>query len=271
MPSLHLLLLGVLLLGALIGNILMLRRYKEQTSAFQRCLSLADKLHTVGEIAASVTHEIRNPLTTIHGYLQIFSQKKEFMPYQGQITLLLTELDRANLLIKEYLSLCREHTATMKPTQLNDIISALLPLLQAQANNTGAEIILQLAALPEIALDDKEIRQLILNLVRNGLEAMDTGKTITIKTGVTADGETVLLSIADQGRGIPGHILAELGKPFVTTKENGTGLGLSVCYRIAARHQAAIKVDTGTSGTVFSLLFPLNVNASQQASAAIVS
>lgn len=250
-------LLTILLIGAIIYNIFIYRRYKEQQIAFQRCMSLTDRLHTIGEMAASVTHEIRNPLTTIHGYLQMFAKKKEFSPYQGQMTLLLEELDRANLLIKEYLSLCKDHAADAKPAQLNSVILSLFPLLQAQANNSSKEILLQLEKLPEILLDDKEIRQLILNLARNGLEAMEQGKTLTIETLAKLETKEVILAICDQGKGIPKQILHNLGKPFLTTKENGTGLGLAVCYRIAARHRAKITVTTSGSGTTFYVSFPV--------------
>lgn len=253
-------LLSALLLGTVSYSIFIYRRYKQQQTAFQRCMSLTDRFHTVGEMAASVTHEIRNPLTTIHGYLQMFAKKKEFLPYQGQMTLLLEELDRANLLIKEYLSLCKDHTADVKPTQLNSVIRSLFPLLQAQANTSCKEICLQLGNQPDILLDDKEIRQLILNLARNGLEAMERGKTLTIETSANAGKNEVTLAICDQGKGIPKQILDKLGKPFLTTKENGTGLGLAVCYRIAARHKAKIKVETSGNGTTFYVNFPLYTN-----------
>lgn len=250
-------LLIALLIVALLYNIFTFRRYKEQQVAFQRCMSLTDRLHTVGEMAASVTHEIRNPLTTIHGYLQMFAQKKEFSAYQGHMTLLLEELDRANLLIKEYLSLCKDHAADIKPAQLNSVILSLFPLLQAQANSSSKEILLQLENLPEISLDDKEIRQLILNLARNGLEAMEQGKTLIIETYPNPEAKAVTLAVCDQGKGIPKQIINNLGKPFLTTKENGTGLGLAVCYRIAARHKARIKVATSGAGTTFYVNFPV--------------
>lgn len=250
-------LLVALLIGAVLYNISIYSRYKEQKTAFHRCMFLTDRFHTVGEMAASVTHEIRNPLTTIHGYLQMFAMKKEFSAYQGQVTLLLEELDRANLLIKEYLSLCRDHAANIKLTQLNSVILSLFPLLQAQANTSSKEIVLQLENLPEVSLDDKEIRQLILNLARNGLEAMEQGKTLIIETYPNPQENAVTLAICDQGKGIPKQIINNLGKPFFTTKENGTGLGLAVCYRIATRHKARISVDTSGVGTTFYVSFPV--------------
>ena len=104
-------------------------------------------------------------------------------------------------------------------------------------------------------IDLKEIRQLLLNLAHNGFEAMEAGGALTVRTGVENGG--VVLTIGDTGRGIPKKVLDKLGTPFMTTKENGTGLGLAVCYRIAERHGAKIAVKTSPQGTTFSVLFKL--------------
>ncbi|WP_042315627.1 ATP-binding protein [Desulfofarcimen acetoxidans] len=102
-------------------------------------------------------------------------------------------------------------------------------------------------------MDEKEIRQLIINLVRNGLEAMTSGKFLTISTYI--DNDEVVLTVQDRGNGIPAEILDKIGTPFFTTKDNGTGLGLATCYSIANRHNASIKIDTGTEGTTFHVRF----------------
>jgi len=221
-------------------------------------VSRLDRLNTVGQMAASVAHEIRNPMTTVRGYLQFFLNKQEFMKYKSQFELLIGELDRTNSIIKEYLSLSRDRIAEFQPAMLNDIIEALYPLVKADANAANKDIVLCLQPLPELVLDEKEIRQLILNLVRNGLEAMQSGGTITIRTYL--ENEEAVLVIKDQGPGIPQHILDNLGKPFLTTKENGTGLGLAICYQIANRHQAKLQVDSKSSGTTFFIRFKLPSN-----------
>ncbi|MDR9788301.1 MAG: ATP-binding protein [Peptococcaceae bacterium MAG4] len=107
----------------------------------------------------------------------------------------------------------------------------------------------------------QEIRQLILNLVRNGLEAMPARKKLTISTYLEED--EVVLAVQDEGRGIGSEMLDKLGTPFFTTKEHGTGLGLAVCYSIAARHNARIEVDTGTGGTTFYVRFK-NITQKEQ-------
>ena len=103
-------------------------------------------------------------------------------------------------------------------------------------------------------LDENEIRQLILNLVRNGMDAMDLGGIATISTVVTEN--EGILCVADQGSGIDPDYLEKIGIPFVSNKENGVGLGLAVCYSIAARHGARIDFETGVQGTTFKVYFP---------------
>ncbi|CUH97022.1 hypothetical protein P22_3148 [Propionispora sp. 2/2-37] len=217
-------------------------------------VSRLDRLNTVGQMAANVAHEIRNPLTTVQGYLQLFLKRPAFTQYKDQLNLLISELERSNLIIKEYLSLCQNKARELKPCQLNQIIEDLHPLITANANASGKEIRYCLALLPDIRLDEKEMRQLILNLVRNALEAMDPGGTVTLRTLVNDQGEVVLV-IQDQGKGIPPHVLENIGKPFLTTKENGTGIGLAVVYRIADDHQASIQIETGPTGTTFRIIF----------------
>ena len=100
-----------------------------------------------------------------------------------------------------------------------------------------------------------EVRQLLLNLVRNGFDAMPSGGTLIIK--IFCQDNHVVLAVQDQGKGIDKPILDKLGTPFLTTKDNGTGLGLAVCYEIAHRHNATVNVDTSSSGTTFEVHFPI--------------
>ncbi len=217
-------------------------------------VSRLDRLNTVGQMAANVAHEIRNPLTTVHGYLQIFLKKSNFSDYKDELQLLISELERSNLIIKEYLSLCQNKARDLKLGQLNQIIEDLRPLLTANANASSKDIHYELTPLPDIHIDEKEMRQLVLNLVRNALEAMEPGKSVTLRTLLTEQNEVVLI-VQDEGSGIPSHILEKIGTPFLTTKETGTGIGLAVVYRIADDHQANIQIDTGPEGTTFRVIF----------------
>jgi two-component system, sporulation sensor kinase E len=209
------------------------------------------KLNLIGEMAAGIAHEIRNPMTTIRGFLQL--SKGEFSP--DHVELMIEELDRANSIISEFLSLAKNKANDKKRQKLNSIIDALYPLLQAEALLANKFVELELEDCPELKLDEKEIRQIILNMVKNGLDAMAAGGTVTIKTA--ADDEKVVLEIRDEGNGIKEEFINKIGTPFFTTKEEGTGLGLAVCYSIANRHNAVIDLRTGQQGTSFLVTFNL--------------
>jgi two-component system sporulation sensor kinase C len=215
--------------------------------------SLFDRMNMVGSMAATVAHEIRNPMTTVRGYLQIMGRKQEYQKDKDKFNLMLEEIDRANSIIREYLSLSREKLVILKQCSLNNIIEALFPLIQADANSSKVYVSLDLTSVPELLLDENELRQLLLNLVRNSIEAMPAGGNLIIRT--FQENCKVILSISDQGQGIPSHILDKLGTPFITTKDTGTGLGLPICYQIAHRHKATIKINTSHEGTTFFVCF----------------
>ena len=214
-----------------------------------------DRLHLVGEMAAGIGHEIRNPMTTIRGFLQILRSKKNCIQYKEYYDLMIEELDRANSIITEFLSLAKNRAVDLKTQNLNSIVKALSPLIQADAMVSDKYINIKPEDIPDLPLDEKEIRQIILNLARNGLEAMSPGEKLTIRT--FTDGGEVVLAVQNQGKGIEPNVLEKIGTPFFTTKDNGTGLGLAVCYSIAARHNAIIKVETNPTGTTFYVRFKL--------------
>jgi two-component system sporulation sensor kinase C len=229
-----------------------LRKKLEQMS------SLFDRMNMVGSMAAAVAHEIRNPMTTVRGYLQVMGRKHEYQKDKDKFNLMLEEIDRANSIIREYLSLSREKLVILKQCSLNSIIEALFPLIQADATSSKVYVNLDLAPVPELLLDENELRQLLLNLVRNSIEAMPAGGDLLIRT--FQEDCKVVLSISDQGEGIPDHILDKLGTPFITTKDTGTGLGLPICYQIAHRHKATIKISTSHAGTTFFVYFTPQVS-----------
>jgi len=212
-----------------------------------------DRLNIAGQMAANLAHEVRNPLTTVRGYLQLMGSRQEFHHFKDQFFMLLGELDRTNGIITEYLSLSKDKLVDIRRRSLNDIIQALYPLIQTDAVVSKIEVRLSLAKTPELYLDDKEIKQLLLNLTRNAIEAMPDGGLLEIATS-SAGGE-VILTVSDQGSGIPQVILQNLGKPFLTTKGGGTGLGMAICYRIAGRHNAKLDIETGQAGTTISIRF----------------
>lgn len=221
----------------------------------QQEMARLERMNLIGEMAAGIGHEIRNPMTAIRGFLQLLEAKEVYSNDKRYFELMIDELDRANSIISEFLSLARNKTVDLQSQNLNDIINAILPLLEAAVMQTDNYIEIELGCLPDLLLNEKEIRQLIFNLVRNAREAMSSAKGKAIFLRTYRDGDEVIFEVKDHGPGIEPHILDKLGTPFLTTKENGTGLGLSVCYSIAARHNANITFDTGPEGTTFYVHF----------------
>lgn len=224
-----------------------------QQHRLEKDMARLGQLNMIGEIAASIGHEVRNPMTTVQGFLQLLSRNQEFQNYNSYFDLMIEELNRANAIITEFLALGKDKVVNLQQANINKILETMAPLLLADALKADKNINFELKNVAEVFLDEQEIRQLILNLVRNGLEAMSEGGTLFIRTKMT-EGE-VVLSVQDEGTGIPPEVMDKLGTPFLSTKENGTGLGLAVCYSIANRHQAKIIVDSCSTGSIFHVHF----------------
>lgn len=220
----------------------------------EKGMSRLDQLNLIGEMAAGIAHEIRNPMTTVQGFLQL--SRNNSAKLSPEITdVMLDELNRANSIITEFLNLAKNKVSVKKKQSLNAILEALSPLIQAEAMRSSKHVELDLNDCPNIFLDQKEIRQLVLNIALNGLDAMSSNGVLTIRTYTKK--QAVVLEIIDQGQGISPEVLHKLGTPFFTTKEDGTGLGLAICYSVAKRHAAEIDIATGEEGTTFTIRFEL--------------
>jgi len=218
-------------------------------------LARLDRLNLVGQMAAGIGHEIRNPMTTVRGYLQLFGAKPEFAGRKTTFDLMISELDQANAIITEFLSLAQTKRTELKCQDLNSILANLYPRLEAATFTQNKQICFIPGEIPNLDLNRKEITQLVLNLTRNGLEAMGERGCLNVKSYVE-DGK-VVLAIADEGCGIPAENLRKVGTPFFSTKDNQTGLGLATCYKIAESHNAMIRIDSDSIGTTFYILFPI--------------
>ncbi|AET69183.1 PAS domain S-box [Desulfosporosinus orientis DSM 765] len=221
-----------------------------------------DRLNIIGELSASIAHEIRNPLTTVKGFLQLYIVKKLSQEDKSNFTLMIDELDRANSIITEFLKIGNNKLGEIEKQNLNEIINKIAPLLMAKALVKNQLIITELNTIPDLFLNAKEIKQLIINLVNNGLEAMSDNGIVTIKT--FQEGKNTVLLIKDQGQGIPPNQINRIGESFFTTKKEGTGLGLATCYRVCNHHNAKLSFETGKEGTTFFVVFtntPGNIRA----------
>ncbi len=177
----------------------------------------------------------------------MLGDKKEYQSDCEYFDIMIEELDRANKIISEYLGMAKNKIVNLRSQSIDRGIESLYPLIQSEANLREMRVLLDLHDSPEVHLDENEMRQLLLNMCRNAMEAMSFRGTLTI--GTRQEGNEVILYIKDEGSGLSSEIIDKIGTPFLTTKENGTGLGLAVCYSIAARHNARIDYETGPSGT----------------------
>ncbi|WP_144504567.1 GAF domain-containing sensor histidine kinase [Bacillus mycoides] len=221
---------------------------------YEQELKRLSNLDLIGQMAAGISHEIRNPMTTVRGFLQLLKEEHTYEKHNKYFNLMIEELDRANSIITEFLSIGNTRKSDLQMLDLNSIIHDIIPLIKIDTYNQNKYIQVDTNDIPELFLNRNEIRQLLINLYRNGLEAMSTGKFLTIST--YKEGQNcVVLAVRDQGKGIRPEVLEKLGTPFYTTKDNGTGLGLGICYAIAARHNAKIEIQTGSEGTTFFVKF----------------
>ena len=226
------------------------RRMEEQ-------LKKSDTLNVVGELAAGIAHEIRNPMTALKGFIQLLegSLNGEFSTYFQVIS---SELQRIETIITDFLILAKPQAVSYQIKQVNTIIANTLDLLSAQASMLNIQFHTHFSNIPPIHCESNQLKQVFINIIKNAIEAMPTGGFIDITTELFFDNH-VLISIQDYGTGISEAVLDKLGEPFYTTKEKGTGLGLMVTYKIIEEHAGWIEVASEEGkGTLFQIYLPIN-------------
>ncbi len=213
-----------------------------------------ERLSLVGQMAASITHEIRNPMAVIRGFVQLLQERSPQSQHE-YYRIIMEELDRTNQIINDFLSLAQNRELKMEFASLNASIQDIVPLLLADANLRGQSLKVNLCPeLPGMMLNDREMKQMLLNLARNGMEAMGEKGVLSISTTYTE--QDVSIHIRDEGVGIPQEKMKHLFEPFFTTKTRGTGLGLPLCLSIVERHRGKIEVQSAEGqGTVFIVTF----------------
>ena len=229
------------------NDVTKLRRYQHE-------LARLDCLKLMGQMAGSIAHEVRNPMTSIKGYLQLFQHQYKYQEDRDSIQLMIEEIDRINEIISAFLSMSQTNHTEMNLMDLNDCINSFLQLIIADAVKYDVFVETRFEPGPRIMIDKGEIRQLLLNLTRNAMQAMPSGGTLKIHT--FEEGGGVTLIIQDNGQGIPAEIMEKIGTPFLTNKVNGSGLGFAICYSIAKKHNAHISIDTSAEGTSIKVTFP---------------
>jgi two-component system, NtrC family, sensor kinase len=230
--------------------------YKEQRERFRRMIR-ADRLATIGELAAGAAHEIRNPLTAIRSSLQYLSEKAQQGTEKKLLGVALQEADRIDEILAALLSFSRPSEIKKEQYDLVVTLEESLALLSFQARTAGVEVKTKFPAGPVGLYGDKsQIKQLFLNIFLNAIQAMEEGGELSAEI-LPAGGGKVIVRVTDSGIGIPEENMDKIYDPFFTTKKGGTGLGLSICYSIVKSHQGEIEVRSRVGeGTTVLVTLP---------------
>jgi two-component system, sporulation sensor kinase E len=222
----------------------------------EELLRKSDKLAVVGQLAAGVAHEIRNPLTALKGFVQLL--KPEMPEKEQYFKIMLSELDRIEAIINEFLVLAKPQAVKYEERDVRLLLEDIIALFQMEAVMNNVEIFMESAPdVPLIHCEENQLKQVFINILKNAIEAMPNGGTVAIRVE-SHPPDKVLIRFADQGVGIPEERIPKLGEPFYTTKERGTGLGLMISYKIVEDHGGRIFIRSKVGeGTVVDVLLPV--------------
>jgi signal transduction histidine kinase len=239
-----------------------LRESREEIETLHRTqMSRAEHLATLGELAAGLAHEIRNPLAGIAGVIEIIGRDlPSTSPARAVVKDVRQEITQINRILTDLLETARPHPPQVCVSNLNTTVEHAVMLARQQVLSKPIKIELQKAPdLPEVEHDSDQIHQLLLNLLLNAVQSMEGAGAVRVEIGSRDDYAAVI--VADSGRGISPQHLPNIFRPFYTTKGNGTGLGLSLARRIAEEHHGRIEVSSVVGkGSKFTVLLPFNMS-----------
>ncbi|MDA1475709.1 ATP-binding protein [Bacillus changyiensis] len=222
----------------------------------QRLAMQSQKLAMAGQLAAGIAHEVRNPLTSVNGFLQLM--KSEYPDRSDYFDIIFSEIKRIDSVLGELLVLAKPHQVKFKKVNIHSVLEQVITLLETNAvlSHIKLEKWFHTDENLQVNGDENQIKQVFINLIKNGIEAMPDGGKITIST--KKEGNYAKISFKDEGTGIAQDHLKKLGKPFFSTKKEGTGLGLTICFNIIGAHHGEMKIDSELGkGSTFHILLPL--------------
>ncbi|MGV3466515.1 MAG: PAS domain S-box protein [Heyndrickxia sp.] len=219
-------------------------------------LRKTEKLSVVGELAASVAHEVRNPLTSIKGFIQLM--ETEDQKNKRYYDIILKELDRINEIVSELLVLAKPQDVIFKKCDVFQILEDVTTLLKSESNMRSVELVLQIDdTIPKISCDANQLKMVFINIIKNAIEASNQREQVHIFVS-NHQGHSVLIQVKDNGIGISAERLKRIGEPFFSHKEKGTGLGLTICFRIIEAHNGKILFESELGeGTTVDIILPV--------------
>ena len=240
-----------------IGFASMLHEAVLERQMMKREMQRAEKLNTLGELAASIAHEVRNPLTVVKGFLQLMkSQEKQKNDNYQYLGLVLSELARAEAIINDYLNFAKPQFEKIERLQLSSTMTDVVALLHPLAIKQGVDLESDLQEEVYLHTDRSQIKQALVNIIKNAIEATDHGGRIHVS--LKSDGQDVRIAVKDNGKGMTKEQLSRIGTLFYTTKDKGTGLGTMVSLRIIEAMEGKITYTSEEGkGTEVCISLPL--------------
>jgi signal transduction histidine kinase len=241
-------------------------RVKERTDALvqhEKQMAHADRLASIGQLSAGIAHEINNPLGIIQGYTQLLLRDEaEGTQRHRDLNTILKHAGNCKAIVEDLLSFARRSRPKAAVVDIHEVIDDALAFLEHRSKATGVEVRKEYAEdVPRLFMDEKKIKQVMINLLMNARHAVGEQGRISIRTGYEEQSRRICIAVADNGYGIEERHMKRIFDPFFTTKPTGegTGLGLAVSYGIVKSHGGEIEVESSTgAGTEFQVLLPEN-------------
>ncbi|WP_066048065.1 ATP-binding protein [Robertmurraya korlensis] len=218
----------------------------------------SDKLSVVANMSAAIAHEVRNPLTSISGFIQLLKEQRHLQ--KEYIDVIFSEIERIELVLSEMLLLSKPQVVNLRKFDLINTLDYVIALISTKANMNSIEIMLKKDNHHNNPIwvygEENQMKQVFINIIKNAIEAMQNGGKVHVS--LVKDCKSVSIYFSDTGCGIPKDTLDKIGQPFYTTKEKGTGLGLTTCFKIIENHKGKIHISSQVDiGTTFEVILPL--------------
>lgn len=240
---------------AVIHDVTELKKYEDEAKR-------AERLSALGNLAAGVAHEIRNPLNAIS--ITVQRLRSEFEPREDQeeyssfIQTVLNEIKRLDSIINQFLSLAKAQKLTLVSSDMNKFLNEVISLVEMDARDKSVHVVKTMDRLPQLRIDPDEMKKALLNIMLNGVQAMPQGGELLVQSYLDDSKGNVVIKITDSGVGISKENLSTIFQPYFSTKEKGTGIGLSIAYRIISDHKGKIEVESEVGkGTTFMITLPV--------------